>query len=286
MGSGELEAHSLWLLCMSICLHVPPSLQTDFCCSGLQAKYGHPVAPVITCLRLNHEPRFFSHVLTYGSAWVGNHALSAEPCVWAAVTQINVVSLCPSLLVRTGQAPGEVPPTNTMAKSSGLIPTVNRRVTFDFKTLLSYCPCLRCLLWVLSCEPCGAWLWLGAGDKQSEPWWCWGPLREWSWACGMPQGPKATLQLKWDQAVLLVLRDPYAFLTKYLANESGTDHWRASHVALVVKNLPANAGDIRDTGSIPGSGRFLGERFLGEYPHQYSCLENPHGQRRLVGCSP
>ena len=29
----------------------------------------------------------------------------------------------------------------------------------------------------------------------------------------------------------------------------------AFQVALVAKNLPANAGDIRDTGSIPGSGR-------------------------------
>ena len=33
---------------------------------------------------------------------------------------------------------------------------------------------------------------------------------------------------------------------------------RASLVTLVVKNLPANAGDIRDAGSIPGSGRSLG----------------------------
>ena len=33
----------------------------------------------------------------------------------------------------------------------------------------------------------------------------------------------------------------------------------ASQVALVVKNLPANAGDIKDTGSIPGLGRSLGE---------------------------
>ena len=41
---------------------------------------------------------------------------------------------------------------------------------------------------------------------------------------------------------------------------------------LVLKNLPANAGDIRDSGSIPGLGRFLG----GEHgnPLQYSCLEN------------
>ena len=48
---------------------------------------------------------------------------------------------------------------------------------------------------------------------------------------------------------------------------------RASQVVLVVKNLPANAGDIRDTGSIPGSGRSPGE-WHGN-PLQYSCLENP-----------
>ena len=49
--------------------------------------------------------------------------------------------------------------------------------------------------------------------------------------------------------------------------------WLASQVALVVKNLPANAGDIRDTGWIPDSGRSPGE---GQgNPLQYSCLENP-----------
>ena len=32
----------------------------------------------------------------------------------------------------------------------------------------------------------------------------------------------------------------------------------ASQVALVVKNSPANAGDVRDVGSIPGSGRYPG----------------------------
>ena len=43
-------------------------------------------------------------------------------------------------------------------------------------------------------------------------------------------------------------------------------------MALVVKNLPANAGDIRDAGSIPGLGRSLG---VGNgTPLQYSCLEN------------
>ena len=44
-------------------------------------------------------------------------------------------------------------------------------------------------------------------------------------------------------------------------------------MALVVKNPPANAGDIRDVGSIPGSGRTPGG---GQgSPLQYSCLENP-----------
>ena len=42
-------------------------------------------------------------------------------------------------------------------------------------------------------------------------------------------------------------------------------------VARVVKNLPANAGDIRDAGSIPGLGRSPGGH---GYTHQYSCLEN------------
>ena len=43
-------------------------------------------------------------------------------------------------------------------------------------------------------------------------------------------------------------------------------------MALVVKNLPANAGNIRDTGSIPGLRRFP----AGGYGNllQYSCLEN------------
>ena len=42
---------------------------------------------------------------------------------------------------------------------------------------------------------------------------------------------------------------------------------------LVVKNPPANAGEKRATGSIPGSGRSPGGEH-GNLPH-YSCLENP-----------
>ena len=39
------------------------------------------------------------------------------------------------------------------------------------------------------------------------------------------------------------------------------------------KNSPANAGDIRDEGLIPGSGRFPGGGHGNPLP--YSCLENP-----------
>ena len=58
----------------------------------------------------------------------------------------------------------------------------------------------------------------------------------------------------------------------------------------MVKNLPANAGDTRDVGSIPGLGRSPGEGNGNPLP--YSCLENPmdrgtwwatvHGNRKDV----
>ena len=50
----------------------------------------------------------------------------------------------------------------------------------------------------------------------------------------------------------------------------------ASQVALMVKNLSANAGDVRDVGSIPGFGRYPGEGHGN--PLKYSCLENPMGR--------
>ena len=48
---------------------------------------------------------------------------------------------------------------------------------------------------------------------------------------------------------------------------------RASQVVLVVKNLPANAGDISDISLIPGLERSHGGGHGN--PFQYSCLENP-----------
>ena len=50
-------------------------------------------------------------------------------------------------------------------------------------------------------------------------------------------------------------------------------HSGASQVVLVVKNLPANAVDLRDVDSILGSGRSPGGGHGN--PLQYSCLENP-----------
>ena len=53
---------------------------------------------------------------------------------------------------------------------------------------------------------------------------------------------------------------------------------------LAVKNLPANAGDIRDIGSIPGSGRFPWRRAW--QPTPVFLPGESHGQRSLVGYSP
>ena len=47
------------------------------------------------------------------------------------------------------------------------------------------------------------------------------------------------------------------------------------------KDSSCNAGDLR---SIPGVGRSPGEEHGN--PLQYSCLQNSHGQRSLMGCSP
>ena len=55
----------------------------------------------------------------------------------------------------------------------------------------------------------------------------------------------------------------------------------ASQVALVVKNLPASAGNVSDAGSIPGLGRYPGKG--NGNPLQFSCLGESYGQRSLAG---
>ena len=68
------------------------------------------------------------------------------------------------------------------------------------------------------------------------------------------------------------------------------DHDGASQVVLAVKKPPANAGDVRDVGLIPGLGRSPGEG--NGYPLLCSCLENPMNrgvwqeQRSLACYSP
>ena len=65
----------------------------------------------------------------------------------------------------------------------------------------------------------------------------------------------------------------------------------ASQVVLMVKNLPADVGNIRDPGSIPGSGRSpgVGNGNLLQYSFFFPPIFLPgkfHGQRSLVGYSP
>ena len=65
------------------------------------------------------------------------------------------------------------------------------------------------------------------------------------------------------------------------SNSSGPEallnHLEGSQVLLAVKNLPANAGDTRDAGSIPGSGRSSG--IGNSNPRQYLWLENSTDRR-------
>ena len=55
-------------------------------------------------------------------------------------------------------------------------------------------------------------------------------------------------------------------------------------MALVVKNPPANAGDVKDAGSIPGSGRFPLRRQWQSTP--VFLPGESHGERSLAGYSP
>ena len=62
-------------------------------------------------------------------------------------------------------------------------------------------------------------------------------------------------------------------MSRTVTPSTAQSHLGAAQVVLVVKNPPANAGDIRDAGSIPGLGRSPGGGHGN--PFQYSCLENP-----------
>ena len=65
----------------------------------------------------------------------------------------------------------------------------------------------------------------------------------------------------------------HTLLSGKLNSFTGGSGRAVPQVMPVVKNLPANAGDAGDLGSIPGSERFPGGGYGN--PFQYSCLENP-----------
>ena len=62
-------------------------------------------------------------------------------------------------------------------------------------------------------------------------------------------------------------------MVKFVKSISTLSDIRTSQMVLVVKNLLANAGDTRDTGSVPRLGRSPGEG--NGNPLQYSCIGNP-----------
>ena len=73
-------------------------------------------------------------------------------------------------------------------------------------------------------------------------------------------------------------------LYSFILQETSLQKWLGVPGGWVIKNLLANARATGDAGSIPGSGKSPGGR--NGNPLQYSCLENPHGQRSLVGYRP
>ena len=66
------------------------------------------------------------------------------------------------------------------------------------------------------------------------------------------------------------LKREYVYI--YICTHTHTHMYRASLVAQLVTNLPANAGDTRQAGLIPWLGRSLGGGYGN--PLQYSCLGN------------
>ena len=59
---------------------------------------------------------------------------------------------------------------------------------------------------------------------------------------------------------------------------------KENQVALVVKNRPANAGDVREVGLTPGLGRVPWRRAW--QPTPVFLPEESHRQRSLMGCGP
>ena len=80
-------------------------------------------------------------------------------------------------------------------------------------------------------------------------------------------------------------------MKKFRLYPKGNEEWLkqqkvilTSQVVLVVKNPPSNTGDIKDVGSVPGSGRSSGGGHGN--PLQCSCLETPMDRGAWQACSP
>ena len=121
-------------------------------------------------------------------------------------------------------------------------------------------------------KPSRFWERLKAEEEGNRGWdgWMASPMHwKWTWAnSGRWWGTK-------DPGVLQSMG-----LWRVRRNLATEQQWglaRTSQVMLVVTNPPVNAGDIRDTGSIAGSGRSPGGGHGN--PFQYSWLENPMDRR-------
>ena len=94
-----------------------------------------------------------------------------------------------------------------------------------------------------------------------------------NWNCLSKQSRRAKIrQWEWGRARIDELVSTGTRILDPMWLEASCSWWPNS------KESPCNSGHL---GSIPGLGRSPGEG-NGD-PLQYSCLENPHGQRRLVG---
>ena len=145
------------------------------------------------------------------------------------------------------------------------------RTNAETETLILWRPHAKSWLWK------SPWCWerMRAGEEvddsrwdrwmASPTWWAWVWVNSGSWWW---TGRPGVLRFMGSQRVRC-----------NWATELNWWHSRTSQVALVVKNLPTNAGDLGDTDSIPRLGRHPEEGHGS--PLQYSCLENPMNRGTL-----